>query len=107
MRCPECNKNVKKVDVKVEGAENKVQSYQCTSCNYVDFEPESSKKVIAELKAKETPLKIKQKIVKLSANRLGIYLNKHVVESLALKPGKEIAVSVPDKKHILLNIESV
>jgi rubredoxin len=66
MKCPDCKTQMKEVEVKVEGANQKVKSYQCLSCNYVDFEPETSKKVIAELKAKETPLKIKQKIVKLS-----------------------------------------
>lgn len=97
---------MKEVEVKVEGAEQRVKSYQCPSCDHVDFEPETSRKVIAELKAKETPLRIRQKIVKLSAGRLGIYFNRHIIESLELKPGNQIAVSVPDKKHIVLSIES-
>ena len=60
------------------------------------------KKIIEELR--ETPLKIKQKIVKLSGERLGIYLNSHIVRSLQLKKGEEILVSVPDKRHILLEL---
>lgn len=72
MKCPKCNENLKRVSVKVHGAENKVVSYQCSKCNYFEFESESSRKVIEELK--ETPLKIKQKIVKISQDRLGIYL---------------------------------
>jgi len=106
MNCPLCKTTLKEVNVRIEGAKQTVTSYQCTTCDYVDFEPETSKKVVAELKAKETPLKITQKIVKLSQGRLGIYFNRHVVDSLHLKPGNFIAVSVPDKKHIVLRIEN-
>jgi len=90
--------------VKVEGAKNKVLSHQCTNknCYYFDFDQRSSKKVIEELR--ENPLKIKQKIVKLSGNRLGMYFNKHITESLDMQKGKEIKVSVPDKKHILIEL---
>jgi hypothetical protein len=58
--------------------------------------------VINELR--ETPLKIKQKIVKLSQDRLGIYFNKNIVRSLNLKKGEEIYLSVPDKKHIVIEV---
>lgn len=102
MKCPTCKTKLKKVQVKVAGAKTKAVSYQCPKCKYFEFEPESSKKIIAELR--ETPLKIKQKIVKLSQDRLGIYFNKHVVRSLNLKKGEEIYLSVPDKKHIVLEI---
>lgn len=88
--------------IKVAGAKTKALSYQCSKCKYFEFEPESSKKVIHELR--ETPLKIKQKIVKLSQDRLGIYFNKNIVRSLNLKKGEEIYVSVPDKKHIVLEV---
>jgi len=70
--------------------------------DYFEFEPLSSQKVVQELR--ETPLKIKQKIVKLSQERLGIYFNSHVVRSLNLKKGEELYISVPDKKHILLEL---
>ncbi len=103
MKCPKCKSNLKKVKVNVHGANNKADSYQCTKCDYFEFEPKSSRKVIEELR--ETPLKIKQKIVKLSQDRLGIYFNSHVVRSLNLKKGEEIYLSVPDKKHIVLEIE--
>lgn len=86
----------------MHGAENKAISYQCPNCDYFEFEPLSSTRVIEELR--ETPLKIKQKIVKLSQDRLGIYLNNHVVRSLSLKKGEDLYVSVPDKKHIVLEI---
>ena len=98
--CSKCLKKLKKVEVEVFGAEKKVISYQCKNCDHFEFEPKSSKDVLEELK--ETPLKIKQKIVKLSQDRLGMYFNIHIVRSLQLKKGEEIYISVPDKKHILI-----
>src|SRR3989338_11228858 len=103
MRCQNCNANLREVKVNVHGAKSKALSYQCTKCDYFEFEPMSSKKVVEELR--ETPLKIKQKVVKLSQDRLGIYFNSHVVRSLNMKKGEEIYVSVPDKKHIVLELE--
>jgi len=103
MKCPKCESELKKVEVKVHGATQKVASYQCTHCDYFEFESISSEKVLAELS--EGPLKIRQKIVKLSGDRLGIYFNHHVVESLHLKKGEELLLSVPDKKHIVLEVK--
>ena len=103
MACPKCNSKLKKVEVKVEGAESKATSYQCTKCDYFEFEPKSSRKVVEELR--ETPLKIKQKVVKLSQDRLGIYFNSNVIRSLDLKKGEDIFVSVPDKNHIVLELK--
>ena len=104
LTCPKCSSNIRKVEVDIEGAEQKAVSYQCTKCDYVEFEEKSAAKVVKELKTKETPLKIKQKIIKLSQDRLGMYFNKHIVESLELKAGEEVQVSVPDKGHIILKI---
>lgn len=100
MICPKCKGKLKRVEVKVAGAHGTAVSWQCSACSYFSFEKASSSKVLAEL----SPLKIKQKIVKLSQDRLGIYLNAHVVRSLGLKKGGAIYVSVPDEKHILLEI---
>ena len=100
MKCPNCNTELKKIEVSVHGATNKAISYQCPKGDYFEFEKESSRKVIEELR--ETPLQIKQKIVKLSQDRLGIYFNNNVVRSLNMKKGEEIFLSVPDKNHILL-----
>ena len=105
MKCPNCKKELKKVEVEVEGAESKAISHQCDDCGFAEFEKESAAKVLKELKLKESPLKIKQKIVKLSGDRLGLYFNKNVVRSLKLKAGEELYISVPDKKHIVLNLE--
>jgi len=86
--------------VKVAGASGTAVSWQCGGCDYFTFEKASSSKVLAEL----SPLKIKQKIIGLSQDRLGIYLNTHVVRSLGLKKGGSVYVSVPDEKHIVLEI---
>ena len=95
---------MRKVAVDVLGAKNKAISYQCKSCDYFEFDPASSKRVVEELR--ESPLKIRQKIVKLSQDRLGIYLNQNIVRSLNLKQGGDIYVSVPDKNRIMLEIEN-
>lgn len=50
MKCPKCDSNLKKVEVKVHAAKNKVISYQCPKCDYFEFESISSQKVIEELK---------------------------------------------------------
>lgn len=102
MKCPDCNTKMDRVLVAVAGAKNKAISFQCPKCEYVEFEQISSRKVVEELR--ENPLKIRQKVIKLSQDRLGIYLNKHVIQSLGIKPGEEISVTVPDKKHILIEL---
>jgi len=101
MKCPNCRVELRKVLVIINGAKNKAVSYQCPDCDYYEFENESSKKVVEEL---HSVLKIKQKIVKLSQDRLGMYINKDIARSLDLKGGEEILVSLPDKKHIVIEI---
>src|SRR3989338_3755582 len=103
MKCPKCNAELRKVAVRIYGAENRAVSYQCPKCDYFEFEQKSAQKVIEELK--ETPLKIKQKVVKLSAERLGIYFNSNIVRSLGIKKGEDIYISVPDKRHILIELD--
>lgn len=105
MKCPKCKSTLKKVKVEVEGAKNKATSYQCPKCSYVEFDKSPVAKVVQELKAGESPLKIKQKIVKLSQNRLGLHLNQNIIRSLNLKAGKDVFVSVPDRKRIVQNLK--
>lgn len=102
-KCPNCNHELKEVEVKIAGAKTKAISYQCPVCNYFEFEEKSSANVLNELI--DQPLKLKQKIVKLSQDRLGIYFNQNIVRSLNIKKGEDILVSVPDKKHILLELK--
>jgi transposase-like protein len=103
MKCPHCRAELRKVEVKVSGARQKATSYQCPKCDYFEFEKKSAQKVISELR--ESPLKIRQRVVKLSQDRLGIYFNSNVVRSLGIKKGEEIYVSVPDDRHILIELE--
>ena len=104
MKCPKCSAKMKEVKVKVQDADSPVTSYQCPECDYFDFEEKSINKDIDEIKAKESALKIRQKIIKLSHDRLGMYINRDVARSLNLKGGEEVYVSVPDKKHMVVNI---
>ena len=104
MECPKCNGKMKQVKVKIQDADSLVTSYQCAKCGYFDFEENSINQAIGEIKAKEAPLKIKQKIIKLSHDRLGMYINRDVARSLNLKGGEEVYVSVPDKKRLVVDI---
>lgn len=103
-KCPECGFNLKKINVSVEGAENKIASEQCGKCGFFRYESKSSKKVIEELKEKRLALEMKQKVIKLSQGRLGLYLNKDVARCMNLKGGEEVYTSMPDKKHLIIRI---
>ncbi len=104
MKCPECNSRLKEVKVRIQDAESQVSSYQCGKCGYFDFEEESINKAIGEIKLKESSLKIRQKIIKLSRDRLGMYINRDVARSLNLKGGEEVYVSVPDNKRLVVEL---
>jgi len=101
--CPKCGAKMKEVNVKIQDADSSVRSYQCGKCGHFDFEARSIRKAIDEIKAKETALTIKQKVIKLSQGRLGMYLNRDVARSLNLKGGEEVYISVPDKRHIIIS----
>ena len=62
LKCQKCGGRMEKVLVDVEGAENKSVSYQCDR-GHIEFEKESAAKVVKELKTKESPLKIRQKLL--------------------------------------------
>ena len=47
-KCPKCKVLLKKVEVRVHGAQNKATSYQCPKCDYFEFEQNSSQKVIED-----------------------------------------------------------
>jgi len=103
-KCPKCDGKMKEVKVKIQDADSPVTSYQCAKCGYFDFEENSINKAIKEKAKRKTPLAIKQKIIKLSHDRLGMYINRDVARSLNLKGGEEVYVSVPDKKHLVVNV---
>jgi len=102
--CPKCNSRMKEVKVKIQDADSPVISYQCPKCDYFDFEEKSMTKAIGEIKLKEQPLQIRQKIIKLSHDRLGLYINRDVARCLDLRSGQEIYISVPDKKHFVVGL---
>lgn len=104
MQCIKCDSKMKEVKIKIQDADSPVTSYQCAKCSHFDFEEKSISKAIEEIKEKEAPLKIKQKIIKLSHDRLGMYINQDVARCLDLKGGEEVFVSVPDKKHMVVNV---
>jgi len=99
MKCQKCEGNLRKVEVKVTGAESKAVSYQCPNCDYFTFEPKSAVNVVREIKERESPLKMKQSIIKLSKDRLGIYFNKDIIRSLDLKSGEEVKVIVGNETN--------
>lgn len=49
-QCPKCASALRKVEVKVAGAKSKAVSYQCPKCNYFNFKPLSSIKIVKELR---------------------------------------------------------
>ena len=103
-KCPKCDGKMKEVKVKIQDADSPVTSYQCAKCGYFYFEKKSISKAINEIKITETPLAIKQKIIKLSHDGLGMYINRDVARSLNHKGGEEVFVSVPDKNRLIVNL---
>jgi hypothetical protein len=102
--CPKCRIKMKEIIVKIQDADSPVKSYQCGKCGYFELEDKSIKKAIDEIKTKEMALQIRQRIIKLSHGRLGMYINRDVARSLNLKGGEEVYVSVPDKKRMIVNV---
>ncbi|MFH1587395.1 MAG: hypothetical protein ABID38_06055 [Candidatus Diapherotrites archaeon] len=110
MKYEKCGGNLKKFKVDVEDSDLPSEGFECTKCGELFFDEEKSKKVVEDLKRKEIlkelpALSIKQKIVKLSKDRLGFYLNKDIARCTGLKAGEEIEVSLLDKKRILVKVE--
>jgi DNA-directed RNA polymerase subunit RPC12/RpoP len=103
-QCPKCGSRLREVSVAIQDANSPVKSYQCSNCGHFDLEGKSIRRAIDEIKAKEMALNIKQRIIKLSQGRLGMYINKDVARSLNLKGGEEVFVSIPDKKHIVVEL---
>ena len=54
MKCPNCGSKLKNVMVSVEDAKSKAASLQCLKCEYIDFDKESTDKVIEEIKQKNS-----------------------------------------------------
>ncbi len=106
MKCPRDHSVLKEVKVRIQDAQSPVTSHQCLVCGYFDFEQKSITHAIDEIREKEAHLKIKQKIIKLSHDRLGMYINRDVARSLNLKGGEEVYVSVPEKNRMMIEVET-
>jgi hypothetical protein len=102
--CPECKKKMRQIRVEVEGAETSAIGYRCDNCNNLEFDKKTGMNVVKELEEKEV-LSIQQKLVNLSHGRIGTYFNKNIIRSLNLKAGMDIHVTVPDRKHMVIEIK--
>ncbi|HIH21371.1 MAG: hypothetical protein J4478_00535 [Candidatus Diapherotrites archaeon] len=110
MKCKKCGGRLKKFKVEVEGSDLHSEGFECVKCGELFFDEEKSRKVVADLRKREfleelPALSIKQKVVKLSKDRLGFYFNKDIARCVNLKPGGEIEVRLLDKKRILVEVE--
>ena len=104
MKCPKCSHEMTKLHQTEEDKQQKVTSHHCMRCEHIEFERVYPELEIMEDVEKHT-LEIKQNIVKLSHNRLGMYFNKNIIQSLGLKAGEEVLVSVPEKKRIVIKLK--
>jgi len=102
MKCPNCKKEMVRVLVSIEGASTKAVSWQCATCDRFTVEPASARMALDEL---ESPLRLQQRVVKISQGRLGLYLGKDVVRSLGLKGGETVELSVPSKKRLVIDLK--
>ena len=93
MKCADCKKEMEKRDIELDSSLKVVLNY-CKKCQKV---------VMGE----EPPLKIKQNLIKLSKDHIGMYFNQNIVRSLGLKPGSSVLISVPDKKKIIIELSEV
>lgn len=109
MNCEKCKGELKKFKVEVEDSDLNSEGFECKKCGELFFNKEKSKKIVEDLKTKELmknlpALSIKQKVIKLSKDRLGFYFNKDIIRCTNLKAGESIEVRLLTKKHILLEI---
>lgn len=109
MKCKKCGGSLKMFNVEVEGSGLHSKGFECTKCGELFFEREKGREIVEDLRQKEflkelPALSIKQKVVKLSKDRLGFYFNKDIVRCVNLKHGEEIQVRLLDKKRILIEV---
>jgi hypothetical protein len=110
MKCKKCGGGVEKFAVKVEDSDLPSRGFECKKCGELFFDEKKSKAIVAHLKKKELlgdlpALSIRQKIIKLSKNRLGFYFNKDIARCAKLKAGEPIEVRLLDKKRIMVEIK--
>ena len=52
IKCAECGKEMDKTSVSVENTEARVRSLQCPECGHIEFEPESAKEAVSEMRTR-------------------------------------------------------
>lgn len=108
-QCKKCKGKLKSFDVEVEDADLPTVGQECAKCGELYFDEIKSRAVVESLRKKEQEVEeppvfgIRQKVIKLSKGRVGLYLSKDVARSTVFKPGKEIELKVLDKKRILVS----
>lgn len=110
MKCKKCGGRLARFKVDVEDSDLPSEGFECRKCGELLFDEEKSRAVVENLKKKELlrelpVLSIKQKVIKLSKNRLGFYFNKDIARCTNLKGGEPIEVRVLDKKRILVEMK--
>lgn len=110
MKCKKCGGTLERFALEVEDSDLPSEGFECRKCGELFFDERKSKEVVEDLKRKELlnelpALSIKQKVIKLSKNRLGFYFNKDIARCAKLKAGEPIEVRLLNKKKILLEIE--
>ncbi len=110
MKCKKCGGSLEKFSVDVEDSGLPSEGFECKKCGELFFDEKKSKAVVEDLKRtkllKELPvLSIRQKIIKLSKNRLGFYFNKDLARCAKLKAGEPIEVRLLDKKTIMVEVK--
>ena len=99
-KCVKCKGKLNAFKVEVEDADLPTMGYECAKCGELFFNGEKSRLLVENLKKKEAALKnppefgLQRKIIKLSKDRLGIYLSKDLTRSTAFKAGQEIELKI-------------
>lgn len=109
MNCKKCGGKLESFRVKVEDSDLPSEGFECNKCGELFFDEKKGKAVVEELRRKELlgelpVLSIKQKIIKLSKDRIGFYFDKDIARCAELKAGEPIEVRLLDKKTILLEV---
>lgn len=110
MKCKKCGGTLERFAVGVEDSDLPGEGFECKKCGELFFDEKKSRAIVEGLKKKELlkelpALSIRQKIIKLSKDRLGFYFNKDIVRCAKLKAGEPIEVRLLDKKRIMVEIE--
>ena len=110
MKCKKCGGTLKRFAVKAENSDLGSEGFECKQCGELLFDEKKSKAIDEDHKRKdlcqELPaLSIRQKVIKLSKNRLGFYFNKDIARCAKLKAGEPIEVRLLDKKRIMVEVK--